>query len=255
MRHFLTCLWILAGFSLARADERFDRANADFEAGRFKEAAVQYEGLLAEGPRVAVLQNLGSAYFRTGDQGRAILAFERALLLKPGDPDLRANLKLARDEAAVFPSEPSGGWQGLLLKPSRQWWSGWALVSAVLLPASAAGWILLRRRVRRAGLAALLTGSAALTLGGLSLHALDSRKDEDDRGIVIADPAKVRISPFGKADERASLAAGREVRVGRLENGYHWVSADSGGTEGWIAAGEVERIIPARSGGAGPRKP
>ena len=228
MKVLLTWLGMIACLASARADERFERANADFEAGRFEEAAAAYEELLdSEGPRVAVLQNLGSAYFRSGDVGRAILAFERALLLKPGDPDLKANLKLVRDQAAVFPPPPAEGWRGWLERPSRKFWSGLAVGSALLLPVS---------------IFASVAGLAAL---GLSLYAVDWRKGEDARGIVVGDPAKVRISPFGKAEERGSLAGGREVRLGREANGYFWVSVDGGATEGWVAAKEVERLIPA----------
>ncbi len=246
MKVLLTWLGMIACLASARADERFERANADFEAGRFEEAAAAYEELLdSEGPRVAVLQNLGSAYFRSGDVGRAILAFERALLLKPGDPDLKANLKLVRDQAAVFPPPPAEGWRGWLERPSRKFWSGLAVGSALLLPAAAGLWLGLRSRWRGAAAVSIFASVAGLAALGLSLYAVDWRKGEDARGIVVGDPAKVRISPFGKAEERGSLAGGREVRLGREANGYFWVSVDGGATEGWVAAKEVERLIPA----------
>ena len=63
---------------VARADDRFAKANEDYRTGHFREAAEQYETLLEnDGPRVSVLQNLGSAYHQLGENGRAILAFER----------------------------------------------------------------------------------------------------------------------------------------------------------------------------------
>ncbi len=249
MKVLLTLLGMIACLASARADEsveRFERANADFEVGRFKEAAAADEELLDEqGPRVAVLQNLGSAYFRSGDVGRAILAFERALLLDPGAPDLRANLKLVRDEAAVFPPLPAEGWRGWLERPSREFWSGLALGSALLLPVAAGLWLVLRSRWRGAAAVSISASVAGLAALGLSLDTLQWRKGEDARGIVVGDPAKVRISPFEKAEERGSLAGGREVRLGREENGYFWVSVDGGATEGWVAAKQVERLIPA----------
>ncbi len=252
MKVLLTLLGLIACLASARADEsveRFERANADFEAGRFEEAAAAYEELLDnDGPRVAVLQNLGSAYFRTGDEGRSILAFERALLLKPGDPDLKANLKLVRDQAAVFPPPPTEGWRGWLERPSRKFWSGLALGSALLLPVAAGLWLTLRSRWRGAAGLSIFASVAGLGALGFSLAALQWRKGEDARGIVVGDPANLRISPFEKAEERGSLAGGREVRLGREENGYFWVSLDGGATEGWVAAKEVERLIPA--GGA-----
>ncbi|MCB1226015.1 MAG: tetratricopeptide repeat protein, partial [Verrucomicrobiales bacterium] len=99
-RGILTALTLALSLAAAPANEAFDRANADYEAGRYQQAVDGYTALLEkEGPRAAVLQNLGSAWYRLGDLGRAILNFERAQLLDPNHAALKANLKLARDAA------------------------------------------------------------------------------------------------------------------------------------------------------------
>ncbi len=54
----------------------------------------------------ALFYNLGNAYFRTGDLGRAILNYERALALDPSQPEARANLQLARDQARALELAP-----------------------------------------------------------------------------------------------------------------------------------------------------
>lgn len=231
--------WVLviAMLAVARADEGIGQANAAYEAGQFAEAAEQYEAMLAEdGPRAGVLQNLGSAYFRMGDFGRAILAFERALLLEPRNPDLRANLKLARDEAAVFEDRDVDWREWFLGIAPRRGWSMIALGGALLLPLGAGLWVFWKRR-RMVGAASAALGLLVL---GVSLYALESRSDEADDGIVLGSPATVRISPFPTADERGSLAAGKRVNVGREEAGFRWVEAEA--VRGWVAAGDVERL-------------
>ena len=78
-------------------------ANQRFKAGDFAGAAAAYEKILsAEGPRASVYYNLGNAYQNLKQYGPAILAYERARLLTPRDPDLLANLALARKAAAAF---------------------------------------------------------------------------------------------------------------------------------------------------------
>jgi hypothetical protein len=131
---------------------------------------------------VAVLQNLGSAYFRSGDEGRAILAFERALLLKPGDPDLKANLKLVRDQAAVFPPPPAEGWRSWLERPSRKFWSGLALASALLLPVAAGLWLGLRSRWRGAARSRRLRASSA----PISRRRADASPRSSARSVVCS---------------------------------------------------------------------
>jgi tetratricopeptide (TPR) repeat protein len=50
----------------------------------------------------ALFYNLGNASFRAGDLGRAILNYERALVLEPQHPEADANLRLARDKARAL---------------------------------------------------------------------------------------------------------------------------------------------------------
>lgn len=42
--------------------------------------------------------NLGNAYYRTENITKAVLNYERALLLSPGDDDIRFNLQMARSK-------------------------------------------------------------------------------------------------------------------------------------------------------------
>lgn len=240
--------WMVVGLAMVGADEVYDRANADYDAGKFAEAAEGYEEMLAsEGPRAAVLQNLGSARFREGKFGEAILAFERGLLLEPGDPDLQANLKLARDEVAAFPIEESSQWKRFLEWPTRRQWSQLAMVAAILVPLSVVVWRLHWKRGSGSGWMVLAGGGISAVLMVFALYALKMTEGEAAKGIVVGKDVPLRISPFAKADTRGTLGEGRVVWLGREVDGYHWVTAD-GGSEGWVADGEVEAIVPGSQG-------
>ena len=92
----------------AQADSDFAKANRDFAQGHFKEAISGYEALIRDGQWTAnVFYDLGNAYFRTGDFGRAILNYERALALAQHHPEATANLQIARDEAHALELQPS----------------------------------------------------------------------------------------------------------------------------------------------------
>jgi len=78
-------------------EELFELGNAAYEDNRFAEAIEAYQTVARYGIRDPRLEyNLGNAYFRMGDLGRAILHYERARMLSPTDRDVRANLELAR---------------------------------------------------------------------------------------------------------------------------------------------------------------
>ena len=108
-----TCVFLL--FLLAvigmtaesqQSEEIFFRANQAYKEGHFQQAVNGYSLLLKAGHESGeLLYNLGNAYFRLDQLGRAILNYERAHLLIPRDADLNFNLGLARDEMQDAVSE------------------------------------------------------------------------------------------------------------------------------------------------------
>ena len=101
---FFACSSSASAF--AQAD--FAKANEEFTQGHFKEAIAGYEALVGAGHWNANLfYDLGNAYFRTRDFGRAILNYERALALDNHHPEATANLQIARDEARALELQPT----------------------------------------------------------------------------------------------------------------------------------------------------
>ena len=79
-------LWHHPAF--AQSDLQFTKANQEYAQDHFKEAIAGYEALVHEGQWNANLfYDLGNAYFRTRDFGRAILNYERALALDRHHPE------------------------------------------------------------------------------------------------------------------------------------------------------------------------
>src|SRR4029450_14155916 len=107
------CIFVAAS---AFAQTDFDRANQEYAQGHFKEAIAGYETLVRSGPLSANLfYDLGNAYFRTDDFGRAILSYERALALEQHHPEAAANLQIARDEARALEKRQDWGERELRL--------------------------------------------------------------------------------------------------------------------------------------------
>lgn len=75
-----------------------EKAEADsaYIQGNYQKAIALYTSLLNDGQSADIYYNLGNSYYRTEEITQAILAYERALLLAPGDADIRFNLQLAR---------------------------------------------------------------------------------------------------------------------------------------------------------------
>lgn len=77
-----------------------DATKAEGDSAYIKDdytTAIQiYESLLKNGESADVYYNLGNSYYKIGEIAKAVLNYERALLMKPGNSDIRANLEVAR---------------------------------------------------------------------------------------------------------------------------------------------------------------
>lgn len=75
-------------------------AGTDAEAARdmYRKAALRFERIVRAGgvQNGRLHYNIGNAYFRMNDLGRAILSYRRAELYTPNDPNLKQNLAFAR---------------------------------------------------------------------------------------------------------------------------------------------------------------
>ena len=91
------CLLCLVYNNVHAQEEEIKNAETAYAAEQYTEAIEIYESLLKNyGASAEVYYNLGNAYYKSGKIAYAILNYERALLLSPGDGDMRFNLELAR---------------------------------------------------------------------------------------------------------------------------------------------------------------
>ncbi len=91
------------------AQEWFFEANRAYKSDQYREAAEGYLNLVEKGFKSGHLYyNLGNAYFRLGDLGKAILYYEKARLLIPRNDDLRFNLSHANDQTLDAVSDTHG---------------------------------------------------------------------------------------------------------------------------------------------------
>lgn len=74
----------LSGHAVTKAE-----ADSAYIRGQYQQAIKDYEMLLKQGASADLYYNLGNAYYRSENITRAVLNYERALLLSPGDRDIR----------------------------------------------------------------------------------------------------------------------------------------------------------------------
>lgn len=225
------------------------RGNEAYQAGEFDDAIEAYEAVLQGGFRSAGLEyNLGNAYFKTGELGPAILHWERALELSPGDEDARANLELARSLTVDAVEPLPRFWLSSLVS----WWVG-LLPRAWLLGVLATAWlaltggVVLRILGRPFWMPAtgrwLTVAGAVVFLAFLpSLVVRETGWGMAERAVILADAVPVRSAP--SADDDLTLFEiheGTRVRIEERTGAWLEVVLDDGKV-GWVREDVLEEI-------------
>lgn len=108
IRNILTTLTaVMLAVLPAAADSRLiEQADSAYTSDDFDVAAQLYRQAIAdEGPSAKLYYNLGNSYYRMGQNGNAILSYERALRLDPTDKDARSNLEFVNTRITDRPGE------------------------------------------------------------------------------------------------------------------------------------------------------
>ena len=239
----LICLipFALSAFAAAPADATtFDSANKLYYEGKFADAAAAYDKLIQSGQRSAALYfNLGNAFFKSGQIGRAIAAYHQAELLTPRDPDVRANLQFARNQVQG-PTLSATTWQKWLGRLSLNEWTLLAAVSLwlFLLLLSLLQWRPYLVRPLRNG--ALALGLATLLLCSC-LGAMVYENSSNRIAIVVSPEAVVRMGPLDTSPNAFTVHDGAELRV--LDQREDWLQVTTGPQRfGWVQRQQV--VLP-----------
>ena len=249
----LTCFLMLpaAGISAQEpsATDLMAKANGRYERGEFAEAVQQYESLIAMGYEdTALYYNLGNAYLEDGDPGRAILNYLRAEELSPRNPNVRANLDIARSMTLDKIETERASLVESVSYIGRRWVTPGELGAAALLlwsaGALAISMLLVWRTARlRAALRAVagISSVAALLSFALLLNMLYANP-YDSAGVVTAGSADALSGPGFQYTEEFTLHSGAQVRLLDTRRGWVQVALPGGELSGWMPAHTVESV-------------
>ena len=233
-------LWLAPTAQAAAPGDAFDMANRAFAEARMASAAQAYQAILDRyGYSAPALFNLANAQFRDGKIGLAILNYERAHWLAPNDPDIAANLEIARQKAGLPPEAPSR-LRAAVDTLTLNAWCALAVAALLLLVATFPMKRLLSRR--RFALNAIAVFATATLLAAAS--AVATRWADLDDAIVTVPDTAARVSPVTVIPASFTLHAGETVRLRTIHGPFALVT-DRQGREGWVARETLVPIVPA----------
>jgi hypothetical protein len=233
-----------------RTDEAWRRGNDAYLHADYAGAVAAYQELDRQGLVSADLYfNLGDAYYRQGNLGRAVWAFERASTLDPDDEDARYNLTQARkvvdrrahDKIEGADREPF--WIRIVgaLGPSTETWLFVSLYLAFFVMLAA---YLARRRGGDHARALLAATSSILGVAALLAGVLLAGRATLDRipaGVILPDAVAVKEGADTNYKTSFELHAGLRVRL--LDRDQDWLRIRlPNGLEGWVREQDIGRL-------------
>ena len=235
----ILCLFVAVS-AFAQSDPDFAKANQEFAQGNFKEAIAGYDALVRAGQWNANLfYDLGNAYFRTKDFGRAVLNYERALALDNHHPEATANLQIARDEARALE----------LQRTRLERYLQFASINQHTIAAAVAFWLGLfgivvsifarRRSVALTSLSILCLLSCGVAVW--AIRTLDNGSNGRALAIVTGNDVQARLATADTANSVLALPPGSEIKI--LSTRGDWMyAALPNDLRGWIQTKNAEPV-------------
>lgn len=234
------------------ASDAMSDANGRYERGDFAGAVQGYEDLIERGYDDATLYyNLGNAYFKQEDLGRAILNYLRAQEMSPRDTDIRANLELARsqtvdriegDDSLIASISALGRVVATAEEIGLVALALWS-VSALGMAAAVARPSMRIRAIVRGG---SIAGMTAAVVALLLLSSMLYTNSNDDVGIITAEEVDILSGPGMQYSTEFTLHSGAQVRLVEFRQGWRRIALPGGDLQGWVPSYAIE--LAARPG-------
>ena len=243
---FIVIIFCLAALSAQAVTKQM--GDKEYAQGNYQQAVKDYNDLLQHGVSADIYYNLGNAYYRLDDIPHAILAYERARLLDPGDGDIRYNLQVARSKTIdkITPQSEMffvTGYRALVNFMSVDAWAVFGIIALVLIFLSIAIGLTTRsQRLRTMGRYTSIALAVVFLLSTLFAWQQKQQFEHHCGAIVMGCSVPVKKSPDATSPDLMVIHEGTKVLIkDRGITGWLLISLEDG-REGWITPQQIEEI-------------
>ncbi len=229
-----------------------EAASQAYRAQDYQKSILLYEELVTRAigedrESAQIYYNLGNAYFRDNQLGRAVLNYEKALLLDPGDGDIRHNLRFARNRTedridtagSLFLTNWFTAVRNML---SSDAWAKLGIGLFVLFLACVAVFLFVRRLWARK--TAFYAGLVLFVcIIGANIFSFSQKRERvrRDTAVVMVGAARVNASPDENSNALFELHEGTKVKIRSYDG--NWCEIEiANGSVGWTSKQNVEII-------------
>jgi len=225
-----------------------DSANTAYNKANYAKAITFYQKFLNGGIESAqAYYNMGNCYFRTNEFGKAILYYEKAEKLTPGDADIQFNLQLANQKITDKVSSDApifiySDWKKFENKYTEKQWAficiGLLCLSLLLFVFYLiSSHILIRQISFWSGFVVIIFALFTFYIANQQYQLLNSH----DTAIVMASTVTVNGAPEEKATQLFVLHEGTKVWIVKTEGEWTEIKL-ANGNQGWLISSDISAI-------------
>ena len=240
-------LWFIS-FANAQNDTLFNNGTESYNQGDYNKAIEHYLKILENGEHSAELYyNLGNSYYKLNQIAPSIYYYEKALLLKPNDPEIENNLGYAQNMTLdAIETMPETGlskiYSTVVSVLSFDQWGYTAVILMMLFVILYIAFYYLKYATHKR--IAFITGMLCLFLAiTAAIIAFMSYGDfkADQPAIIFSDEVIIKSEPNARSQEVFRLHEGTKIHVLEEFNDWKKIRIVDGQT-GWLASENIKLL-------------
>ena len=223
-------------------------ADSAYQHENYTEAIALYEQIAADGNEGGTLfYNLGNAYYKSGDNAKALLWYERALKLDPSDEDIQHNIAFVNhkiiDKIDPVPETLfAQWWQKVTNLMNERQWAILSIIGSFLLFLSIAAYLFARSGgLRTTGFVIFWISIIIIVFSVIFANRQKEKATQHMEAIVMDLVVDAKNAPNASGKNLFVIHEGLKVQITNEMNGWVEIRLPNG-EKGWIAQNSIEKI-------------
>ena len=246
---FVTLFTMSAAVCYSDTDEQLLlRADSAYQQENYAEAITLYEQIAANGNEGAILfYNLGNAYYKSGENAKALLWYERALKLDPADEDIQHNIAFVNrkiiDKIDAVPETLFAQWWHKVTNLLTEWqWAVLSIIGSFLLFLSIGAYLFARSGgLRTTGFVTLWLSIIVIVFSVIFANKQKEKATQHTEAIVMDLVVDAKNAPNASGKNLFVIHEGLKIQITNEMNGWVEIRLPNG-EKGWIAQNSIEKI-------------
>jgi len=229
-------------------DSLLSEAMKAYQKGEFEYAAKLYNTLYEAGfSSPELFYNLGNTYYKSNKIGLAILFYEKALLLKPNDEDIKYNLDLAKTKIVDKPQEIDLSfitkiWNNIKNKLTLTQWGILSITLFCIFFITVVFFLISKSIIYKK--ISFYSAIAIIILTIFSIiftHQQYKTLNDSHFGIIMPPSVTIKASPDENSVNLFIVHEGTKIQITDTLNEWLEIRLSDGKT-GWLKANQIQKI-------------